>query len=291
MAKTSFFEEAGPTFTQIDPTVLANFASAASNSAANANASALAAAASLAAMAPFNGSPLINGTAAAGVSTLFARGDHVHPIDTSRAAVTYVDTQDALRLLKTSNLSDLANAATARSNLGLGTSATINTGTSGAVIPLLNGLNSWSAAQIITDTTASTGATTGALRVTGGGGFGDAVSAGKGFLATGSSANASHFRAPLSQFSIAQSASAAVAPAAQSYGLIYVAEIQNTGQAALFFVTFGAAILISQTGTKWSVTTTPSAGNFGFSYNGTQHAIYNNQGVSCVFQTLLFAAI
>jgi hypothetical protein len=38
-------------------------------------------------------------------------------------------------------------AATARTNLGLGTAATVNTGTSGATIPLLNGANTWAAAQ------------------------------------------------------------------------------------------------------------------------------------------------
>jgi len=38
-------------------------------------------------------------------------------------------------------------AATARTNLGLGTAATQNTGTSGANIPLLNGTNTWSGAQ------------------------------------------------------------------------------------------------------------------------------------------------
>lgn len=37
--------------------------------------------------------------------------------------------------------------ATVRTSLGLGTSATVDTGTSGAVIPLLNGANTWSAAQ------------------------------------------------------------------------------------------------------------------------------------------------
>lgn len=42
-----------------------------------------------------------------------------------------------------------ANAGAARSTLGLGTAATANTGTSGANVPLLNGANTWSAAQTI----------------------------------------------------------------------------------------------------------------------------------------------
>jgi len=44
-------------------------------------------------------------------------------------------------------LIDDADAATARTTLGLGTAATQNTGTSGATIPLLNGTNAWSGAQ------------------------------------------------------------------------------------------------------------------------------------------------
>lgn len=39
--------------------------------------------------------------------------------------------------------------ATARTGLGLGTSATVNTGTSGATIPLLNAANTWSANQTL----------------------------------------------------------------------------------------------------------------------------------------------
>ncbi|AXP07711.1 putative tail-fiber protein [Sinorhizobium phage phiM6] len=41
-------------------------------------------------------------------------------------------------------------AATARTNLGLGTAATANTGTSGATLPFLNGTNSWSGVNTFT---------------------------------------------------------------------------------------------------------------------------------------------
>lgn len=37
---------------------------------------------------PYNSSPVMDGTAASGSSALYARGDHVHPTDTSRASVT-----------------------------------------------------------------------------------------------------------------------------------------------------------------------------------------------------------
>ncbi|WP_162720622.1 pyocin knob domain-containing S74 family peptidase [Escherichia coli] len=54
---------------------------------------------------------------------------------------------DGKYLIKASNLSDLTNVANARTNLGLGTSAVINTGTSGATIPLLSTENTWSGNQ------------------------------------------------------------------------------------------------------------------------------------------------
>lgn len=53
-------------------------------------------------------------------------------------------------------------ASSARTNLGLGTSAIVNTGTSGATIPLLNGVNTWSGGQTFsTQTTTFENATSG----------------------------------------------------------------------------------------------------------------------------------
>lgn len=70
---------------------------------------------------------------------------------------------DGASLLAANNLSDLASASTARTNLGLGTSAIVNTGTSGATIPLLNGNNAFSGANTFDKTqTANEGTLTSA---------------------------------------------------------------------------------------------------------------------------------
>lgn len=58
-------------------------------------------------------------------------------------------------MLKANNLSELPSASTARTNLGLGTAAVQNIGTSGATVPILNAVNTWGAAQAFGVTTAT----------------------------------------------------------------------------------------------------------------------------------------
>lgn len=60
-------------------------------------------------------------------------------------------------LLATNNLSDVSNVIAARSNLGLGTAAQANIGTSGSSVPLLNVSQTWSATQTYSSAQAFTG--------------------------------------------------------------------------------------------------------------------------------------
>ncbi len=82
-----------------------------------------------------DGNPAMDGAATLGTSTHFARADHVHPTDTSRLAVA-------------SNLSDLNNAATARTNLGLGNveNTALSTWAGSTNLTTLGAINSLTAA-------------------------------------------------------------------------------------------------------------------------------------------------
>lgn len=66
----------------------------------------------------------------------------------------FQDVENALnvRLVTSKNLSDLTNRAAARANLELGSVVTYNVGTSGAVLPLLNTINTWTGQQIFNGT-------------------------------------------------------------------------------------------------------------------------------------------
>jgi hypothetical protein len=62
---------------------------------------------------PSDTNPLINGTAAPGSSLLYSRGDHIHPTDTSRAALTQVVRYDAAQTLTATQQKQ------ARTNIGV----------------------------------------------------------------------------------------------------------------------------------------------------------------------------
>lgn len=86
-------------------------------------------------------------------------GPQGESIDSVKAIAEAALAEAEASLKKAANLSDLTNVVTARSNLGLGTAATQNTGTSGATIPLLNGDNIYSGSSNFTGTFQKSGTT------------------------------------------------------------------------------------------------------------------------------------
>lgn len=71
----------------------------------------------------------------------------IQPNRTIKQALQDLETDVSTRMFASNNLSDLVSKPTARTNLGLGTASTVNTGTSGATIPLLSVSNNWAQRQ------------------------------------------------------------------------------------------------------------------------------------------------
>lgn len=89
-------------------------------------------------------SPALTGTPTAPTATA---GTNTTQLATTAFVTTAVAGVGSGFLLAANNLSDVASVITSRSNLGLGTAATRNTGTSGGTVPLLDGSNFWSSLQ------------------------------------------------------------------------------------------------------------------------------------------------
>lgn len=85
-------------------------------------------------------------TAAVATVSSFARS-LLDDADAAAMRTTLGVSSSGTSLQVANNLSDLNSVSTARTNLGLGTAAVLNTGTSGTAIPLLDGTNAWSGAQ------------------------------------------------------------------------------------------------------------------------------------------------
>lgn len=67
--------------------------------------------------------------------------------DTACTDGNFLYVGDTTYLVRANNLSDVSDVATSRANLGLGTSAIVDTGTTGTKVPLLDGVNIWSGVQ------------------------------------------------------------------------------------------------------------------------------------------------
>jgi hypothetical protein len=87
---------------------------------------------------PATATPLMDGVAAVGIATKYAREDHKHPSDTTKADITYVDnansSQDAITANKVSKAGDSMTGPLVMPAGGTATTTNINFGTAGTGI-------------------------------------------------------------------------------------------------------------------------------------------------------------
>ncbi len=86
---------------------------------------------------PATATPLMDGTAAVGTATKYAREDHVHPVDTSRQATLVSGTN-----IKTINSTSLLGSG----NIAIAGLPTVSASDNGKVLRVVNG--AWAAAQL-----------------------------------------------------------------------------------------------------------------------------------------------
>lgn len=86
---------------------------------------------------PATAAPLMDGTAAVGTATKYAREDHVHPVDTSRQAALVSGTN-----IKTINSTSLLGSG----NIAIAGLPTVSAGDNGKVLRVVSG--AWAAASL-----------------------------------------------------------------------------------------------------------------------------------------------
>lgn len=262
-------------------------------------------------VSPATVAPLIDGTAAVGTSLLYARQDHVHPTDTSRAPLvspTFTGVPAAPTATVGTNTTQLATTAFVLANgtsLGSTTPVMDGTGAAGTATvaarsdhvhptdtsraplasPSFTGTVASSGVLNVTNATASTGTSTGAIVASGGLGVAGDVHANS---YTPHAAPSSKWGMDLSgnggNTITVSASSSAVLPVGS--GLIMLTDSTTTGQTGLYLnggSLTSAAVLLAGGSAYVAPTTTPAAGKYSVGFDGTNWRIYNGAATSITF--------
>lgn len=160
-------------------------------------------------------------------------------------------------------------------------------------IGTLDGVNTWSGAQILSDTTASTSTTTGAVVSAGGIAAAKKMWSGEGFATSsgGSSTISTIDASAQTAVSAANGASVTIMP---NYRGMMLVSCESTGEVSLWIATTASgAVLISTTGTEFvASTTTPAAGKVSVAGDPVSGwAAYNNRGSTTTFRVISFRLV